>query len=97
MNSFFGGFQYIISWIQGIPHGFKVYYPETNSLVFVHQREYRVRFFQAFKTLVSDKKFSLERRETLDLVPKALDDSYKDGYTNFFLVNKDGYTFSSIE
>ena len=55
-------------------------------------------FFQALKTLVSDKKFSLERRETLDLVPKALDNSYKDGYTFFFfLVNKDAYTFSSIE
>ena len=52
-------------------------------------------------TSVSDKKISLERGETLDLVPKALDDSHKDGYTLFyfilFLVNKDGYTFSSIE
>ena len=52
-------------------------------------------------TSVSDIKFSLERGETLDLVPKALDDSHKDGYTFiylfFFLVNKDGYTFSSIE
>ena len=57
-------------------------------------------FFKLLTT-VSDKKISLERGETLDLVPKALDDSHKDGYTLFlflfFLVNKDGYTFSSIE
>ena len=63
-------------------------------------------FLQTSATSISDKKFSLERGETLD------DYSYKDGYTFFvlfylvnkdgytfffFLVNKDGYTFSSIE
>ena len=83
-NSFFGRSQYIISRIQRTSRGFEVYYPETNSLVYFHQREYRVYFFQAFKTSISDKKFSLERGETLDLVPKALEDSYKDGYTLFY-------------
>ena len=55
-------------------------------------------FFKLLTT-VSDKKISLERGETLDLVRKALDDSHKDGYNFFFFfwVNKDGYTLSSIK
>ena len=36
----------ITLWIQGIPHGFEVYYLETNGLVSVHQREHYVCFLQ---------------------------------------------------
>ena len=44
-NSIFGEFQFITLWIQGPPREFENYYPETNSLVFVNQREYRVCVF----------------------------------------------------
>ena len=37
-------------WIQGTPYGLKIYYPETNSLVFVHQREYHVCFLRVSAT-----------------------------------------------
>ena len=41
---------FITLWIQGTSYGFKVYYPETNNLVYVHQREHCVCFLQAFTT-----------------------------------------------
>ena len=49
-NSIFGEFQFITLWIQGPPREFENYYPETNSLVFVNQREYRG--FVFFNSLV---------------------------------------------
>ena len=45
MNSSF-----ISLWIQATSHGFKVYYLETNSVVYVHQREYCVCFLQVSVT-----------------------------------------------
>ena len=54
-NSFSSGFQFITLWIQGIPHGFEVYYRETNNLVSIHQREHHVYFLQAFVTSVGIK------------------------------------------
>ena len=41
---------FITLWIQGIPRGFEIYYLETNNLVSVHQREYRVCFLQTSAT-----------------------------------------------
>ena len=40
----------ITLWIQGIPHGFEIYYLETNSLVSLPSRKYRVCFLQASAT-----------------------------------------------
>ena len=41
------GFQFISLWIQGTHRELKVYYPKTNSLVSVHQREHRMCYIQA--------------------------------------------------
>jgi len=41
---------FIILWIQVTSREFKVYYPKTNSLVSVHQKEYHVCFFQTSAT-----------------------------------------------
>ena len=58
---FSGGFQtyHLVdlrnpSWIQGTPCGFEFYYPGTNSLVSVHQREHRVCFSSGFRDITSE-------------------------------------------
>ena len=48
-------FQIITLWIQETTLGFEVYYLETNNLVSVYQKEYRVYFLQTFTTSVGIK------------------------------------------
>ena len=50
------------------PHGFNVYYPETNNIVSIHQREHRVCFLQASTTIIWDVVFECDCR----IVFKAL-------------------------
>ena len=54
-NSFSGKFQFITLWIQEIPCRFEVYYLETNSLVYVHKKEYHVCFLQSSTTSIGIK------------------------------------------